>query len=158
MTAGDHRRALTMDGVESMEQPGTRRVVAALLIGALLLAGASFGTLAQNATVRLEIDYGDGVIKTITEVPWSKGQTVLDLMNAAEARPHGITFRSTGKGASAFLTQIDDVANEGGGIGKKNWQLWVNTTYADRGFGAYELNPFDVVFWRFATQQGTMRP
>jgi hypothetical protein len=131
----------------------TRRAVAALT-AILLLVGASFGVLAQSATVRLVIDYGDGVIKTISDLPWSKGQTVLDLMNAAKARPHGITFRATGGGGSAFLTQIDDLANEGGGAGKKNWQLWINTTYADHGFGVYELQASDVVFWRFTTQQG----
>jgi hypothetical protein len=75
-------------------------------------------------------------------------------MNAAKARPHGITFRATGSGGSAFLTQIDDLTNEGGGAGKKNWQLWINSAYADRGFGVYELQASDVVFWRFTTQQG----
>ena len=130
----------------------TRRAAAALLT--LLLLAASHGAFAQPATVRLVIDYGDGVIKTITGLPWSKGSTVLDAMNAAKARPHGITFNATGSGNAAFLTQIDDVANEGGGGAKKNWQLWVNTTYADRSFGVYELQAFDMVFWRFTTQQG----
>jgi hypothetical protein len=133
---------------------GITRRAAAALTAILLLVSASFGVLAQSATVRLVIDYGDGVIKTISDLPWSKGQTVLDLMNAAKARPHGITFRATGSGGSAFLTQIDDLANEGGGAGKKNWQLWINTAYADRGFGVYELQASDVVFWRFTTQQG----
>ena len=64
------------------------------------------------------------------------------------------TFSYTGSGASAFLTRIDDVANEGGGGAKKNWQLSVNTSYADRSFGVYELQPLDVVFWRFTTQEG----
>jgi hypothetical protein len=107
---------------------------------------------AQSATVRLVIDYGDGVIKTITGLPWAKGSTVLDVMNAAKGRPHGISFAYTGSGASAFLTGIDEVANEGGG--KKNWQLWVNTRYADKSFGIYEMQPLDVVFWRFTTQEG----
>jgi Domain of unknown function (DUF4430) len=133
---------------------GITRRAAAALTAILLLVSASFGVLAQSATVRLVIDYGDGVIKTISDLPWSKGQTVLDLMNAAKARPHGITFRATGSGDSAFLTQIDDLTNEGGGAGKKNWQLWINSAYADRGFGVYELQASDVVFWRFTTQQG----
>jgi hypothetical protein len=133
---------------------GITRRAAAALTAILLLVSASFGVLAQSATVRLVIDYGDGVIKTISDLPWSKGQTVLDLMNAAKARPHGITFRATGSGGSAFLTQIDDLTNEGGGTGKKNWQLWINSAYADRGFGVYELQASDVVFWRFTTQQG----
>jgi hypothetical protein len=92
---------------------------------------------AQSAAVRLIVDYGDGVIKTITDIPWAKGSTVLDVMNAAKSRPHGINFSYTGSGASAFLTRIDDVANEGGGGSKKNWQLWVNTSYADKSFGLY---------------------
>jgi hypothetical protein len=133
----------------------TRRS-AALLLAAMLLAVAAAGDRAhaQNATVRLVVDYGDGVIKTITGLPWAKGSTVLDVMNAAKDRPHGITFSYTGSGASAFLTRIDDVANEGGAAVKKNWQLWVNTSYADRSFGVYEVQPLDVVFWRFTTQAG----
>jgi hypothetical protein len=132
----------------------TRRSVG-IVLATMLLAIAALGDWAhaQTATVRLVVDYGDGVIKTITGLPWAKGSTVLDVMNAAKDRPHGITFSYTGSGASAFLTRIDDVANEGGGA-KKNWQLWVNTTYADRSFGVYEVQALDVVFWRFTTQEG----
>jgi hypothetical protein len=131
----------------------TRRA-AARLLGAVLLivATASDRAQAQSATVRLVIDYGDGVSKTITGLPWAKGSTVLDVMNAAKSRQHGITFSYTGSSASAFLTRIDDVANEGGG--KENWQLWVNTSYADKSFAVYELQPSDVVFWRFTMQEG----
>jgi len=132
------------------------RRAAAILLAAMLLAiaAASDQAHAQTATVRLIVDYGDGVIKTITDLPWAKGSTVLDVMTAAKDRPHGITFSYTGSGASAFLTRIDDVANEGGAATKKNWQLWVNTSYAERSFGVYEVQPLDVVFWRFTTQAG----
>jgi Domain of unknown function (DUF4430) len=133
----------------------TRRSLAAVLAAMPLLAGAMLDrATAQATTVRLVIDYGDGAMKTMTNLPWAKGNTVLDVMNAAKNHPHGITFNYTGSGGSAFLTKIDDLANEGGGGAKKNWQLWVNTMYADRGFGAYEVQPFDVVFWRFTTRQG----
>jgi len=133
----------------------TRRAAAILLAATLLaIAVASDQAHAQSATVRLVVDYGDGVIKTISGLPWAKGSTVLDVMNAAKDRPHGISFSYTGSGASAFLTRIDDVANEGGGGAKKNWQLWVNTSYAERSFGVYEVQPLDVVFWRFTTQAG----
>ena len=135
----------------------TRRA-AGIILAMMLLAVAAAGERApaQSTTVRLVVDYGDGVIKTITGLPWAKGSTVLDVMNAAKDRPHGISFSYTGSGASALLTRIDDVANEGGAAAKKNWQLWVNTSYADRGFGAYEVQPLDVVFWRFTTQAGIM--
>ena len=133
----------------------TRRAAGIILATMLLAIAAAGGRAhAQSATVRLVVDYGDGVIKTVTGLPWAKGSTVLDVMNAAKDRPHGITFSYTGSGASAFLTRIDDVANEGGAAAKKNWQLWVNTSYAERSFGVYEVQPLDVVFWRFATQAG----
>jgi hypothetical protein len=133
----------------------TRRAAARLLAAMLLaIAAAGHRAHAQSASVRLVVDYGDGVIKTITDLPWAKGSTVLDVMNAAKDRPHGITFSYSGSGASTLLTRIDDVANEGGGGAKKNWQLWVNTNYADRSFGVYEVQPLDVVFWRFTTQAG----
>ena len=133
----------------------TRRAAVALLAATLvLIAAAGDRTAAQSATIRLVIDYGDGVIKTMTGLPWSKGSTVLDVMNAAKGRPHGITFSYTGSGGAAFLTRIDDIPNESGGTAKKSWQLWVNTAYADRSFGAYEVQAFDVVYWRFTTPEG----
>jgi hypothetical protein len=133
----------------------SRRSVGALLATMLLVIGATGDwAIAQTATIRLVVDYGDGVVKTINGLPWSKGATVLDVMNAAKVRPHGVDFKYTGSGATAFLTQIDDVQNEGGGTGKKNWQFWVNTTYGDRSFGVYEVQAHDVVFWRFAIYEG----
>jgi len=130
----------------------TRRSAAILLAALLLAAATGDRAQAQSASVRLLIDYGDGVTKTIAGLPWTKGSTVLDVMNAAKSRPHGISFGYTGSGASAFLTQIDDIANEGGG--KKNWQLWVNTSYADKSFAVYDVQLLDVVFWRFTIQEG----
>jgi hypothetical protein len=132
------------------------RRAAGIILATMLLAAAAAGerARAQTATVRLVVDYGDGVIKTITGLPWAKGSTVLDVMNAAKDRPHGISFSYSGSVASAFLTRIDDIANEGGAATKKNWQLWVNTSYADKSFGVYEVQPLDVVFWRFTTQAG----
>jgi hypothetical protein len=146
----------SVEGQDSMEatrcNPLTRRAAAILLAAFSFAAAAGDRAQAQGATVRLIIDYGDGVIKTITGLPWTKGSTVLDVMNTAKSRPHGISFGYTGSGASAFLTQIDDIANEGGG--KKNWQLWVNTSYADKSFAVLNVQPLDVVFWRFTMQEG----
>jgi hypothetical protein len=134
----------------------SRRAMAALAMALMLLAGglATTGAAAQGSTVRLVIDYGDGTLKIFTDLPWSKGATVLDVMHAAKAHPRGITLRHSGSGATAMLTEIDGQANQGGGSGRKNWQLWVNTNYAEQGFGVYELQALDVVTWRFATARG----
>ncbi len=135
---------------------------AALVAALLMLAAASIGrpAMGQSApqTVRLVVDYGDGVTKTISDLSWTKGNTVLDAMKAAAARPHGISFSYTGVGDTAVMTKIDEVQNQGVGAGKKNWQYWVNEAYGDRSFAAFELQAQDVVVWRFTTEQGKMMP
>jgi hypothetical protein len=132
------------------------RYIARLAAVLLMLGGGPAivpATAAEENTVRLTVDYGDGVAKTISDLAWSKGNTVLDAMKAATSRPHGISFSYTGSGASAVLTKIEDVQNQGGGAGKKNWQYWVNGAYGDRSFAAFELQAQDQVLWRFATEQ-----
>ncbi len=111
---------------------------------------------AQSAaqSVRLVVDYGDGVVKIIDKLPWSKGNTVLDVLNGAKAVPHGIDFHYHGQGASAFLDDIDNVKNQGSGSASKNWQYWVNTTYAQESFAVSQVQAADTVFWRFTTDQG----
>jgi Domain of unknown function (DUF4430) len=128
-------------------------VAAALLIVAPGLPTRS-ATGGEEQTVRLIVDYGDGASKTVADLPWAKGNTVLDALKAATTRPHGISFSYTGSGDSAVLTKIDDVANQGGGAGKKNWQYSVNGNYGDRSFAIFELQAQDTVVWRLTAEQG----
>lgn len=132
----------------------SRRAV--VLASALLLAAPflSIPAAAVDNTVRLTVDYGDGASKTISDLGWAKGNTVLDALKEATTRPHGVSFSFTGSGDSAVLTKIDDVQNQGAGTGKKNWQYWVNGAYGDRSFATFELQAQDVVLWRFTTEQG----
>jgi hypothetical protein len=138
---------------EASRKTVDRRVFLGLLAAMLLFtAGSVVRTAAQGPAqaVRLVVDYGDGVTRIFDGLAWSKGNTVLDVLNRAQAHPHGITFAYTGDGMSAFLTKIDDLQNQGGGSGAKNWQYWVNTTDADRSFAVFEVQARDTVFWRFA--------
>ncbi len=131
---------------------------AAVLAAALLVVATAWATRpvagGSEDTVRLIVDYGDGASKTVANLPWAKGNTILDAMKAATTRSHGISFSYTGSGDSAVLTKIDDVQNEGGGAGKKNWQYWVNGIYGDRSFAVFELQAQDIIVWRFTTEQG----
>jgi Domain of unknown function (DUF4430) len=133
-----------------------RRTALAALLLVLGFGWASPPAAGEDTaqTVRLVVDYGDGVTKTVNNLAWVKGSTVLDAMKAATARPHGISFSYTGSDAAAVLTRIDDVQNEGGAAGKRNWQYWVNDAYGDRSFAVFELQAQDVVLWRFTTEQG----
>jgi hypothetical protein len=131
---------------------------AALVAAALLILAPGLSTRpaagGEEQTVRLIVDYGDGAAKTIANLPWAKGSTVLDAMKEATSRPHGISFSYTGAGDDAMLTKIDDVQNQGGGAGKKNWQYAVNGNSADRSFATFELQAQNIVVWRFAPEQG----
>src|SRR5439155_7825081 len=101
-------------------------------------------------TIRLIVDYNDGTQKVFSQLPWSKDMTVEDAIKLAKAAGHGISYVATGTGQTFFLTKIDDLQNEGGGAGKKNWQYWLNGQYAQVGAGSQKLTPDDVVRCKFA--------
>jgi hypothetical protein len=117
-----------------------------LLLGSLVahLTAQRAGERAENVTVA--IDYGDGVQKHFTALAWKKGMTVLAALEAAQSHPRGIRFEYRGSGATAFLTKIDDLANEGQG---RNWMYRVNDKLASKSFGVYELSAGDSVLWSF---------
>ena len=97
-------------------------------------------------TVRMVVDYGDGVQKHFTKLAWRDGMTVLDALTAAAKHPRGIKIKYRSKGATAFLTKIDELENEGRA---RNWVYRVNNKLADRGFGIFPLKPGDTVLWKF---------
>lgn len=99
------------------------------------------------ATVKLIVDYGDGVQKHFTAIAWTDGMTVLDAMEIASRHRRGITWDRRGRGATAFLTRIDDVQNEGNG---RNWIFHVNGKLADCGLGVHPLASGDTILWTFA--------
>ncbi|MHB0957281.1 MAG: DUF4430 domain-containing protein [Pirellulaceae bacterium] len=128
----------------------------------LLLATALFlGGIAQFAgqlgravaedpprppSVRMVIDYGDGVEKHFTALAWTEGMTVMDALVAARKHPRGIKFVHRGKDATAFLTQIDEVENEGRG---RNWIYRVNDELASKSFALLEVKAGDTILWKF---------
>ena len=103
----------------------------------------------RPATVKLTIDYGDGVQKHFTGLPWQGRMTVLEAMLKAHEHPRGIRLKYRGKGATALVLQIDDVANEGGR--GRNWIYQVNGQPANRSCGIFVLNRGDTILWKFET-------
>lgn len=108
---------------------------------------------AKLTTIPLVIDYRDGVEKHFTAIAWKEGLTVLDALAAAKASSHGITFASTGSGETTFITQIDDLKNEGARGGKRNWTYEVNDKLADRSAAVYGLKAGDRVRWSFSDRK-----
>jgi len=123
----------------------TRFAVILVVCFSAMLTIAARAEAAEH--VKLVVDYGDGVQKHFTALPWKKGLTVLGATRAAEKHPRGIETKLRGSGETAFLMQIDDVTNEGGA--GRNWVYRVNGKLGDRSAGIYPLDAGDTVLWRF---------
>jgi hypothetical protein len=109
-------------------------------------AAATSPAVPAGNTVSLEIDFGDGQPRTYLPVPWRKGMTVRDLTRETQRADIKLVVRGTG--ASAFLDNLDGVANEG--ADGRNWLFSVNGEPGDRSFAVYELQPGDQVLWTFS--------
>ena len=130
----------------------TRRCCFGLILTAFtcLVVGPRLVAADKTELVKLVINYNDGVEKHFTAIDWKPEMTVLDVMLAAKKHPRGIDFEYKGKGQTALLTKIDDVANEGRG---HNWLYRVNGKPGDRSMGVFVLKPGDTVLWKFDKYQ-----
>jgi hypothetical protein len=122
------------------------------IIATLIMLAASVTCPANSADenaqhVRLTIDYGDGVQKSFTTIPWKDKLTVFGALQAAAIHPRSIKFSYTGSGETIFITAIDDATNEG--AGGSNWRYTVNEKPARYSAGIAELKPGDTVLWKF---------
>ena len=123
------------------------------LLLAILLLSAS-GVLAEAApvgaaetTVRLTIDYSDGVQKSFVALPWNEKLTVFGALEAAARHARGIKVAHTGSGETTFVTAIDDRTNEG--QGGSNWRYEVNGERLPVSAGVAELKAGDAIVWKF---------
>jgi hypothetical protein len=137
-------------------------VACSLILGTLAATGAGIlpyaGTQPTgeappplDAAVRVVIDYKDGVQKAFVNLPHRADMTVLDALNEASRHPRGVKIEVTGKGETAFVQKIDDLANQGGGKSSRNWQFSINGKPGTRGAGVVKLEKGDVVAWEFDT-------
>lgn len=128
--------------------PRRRWLIACLTLSVLATAGYCTAADESPKTVKLVVDYGDGVEKHFTAIAWEERMTVLGALSAAQKHAHGIRYESKGRGATTLVTKIDDVENEGDG---RNWMYEVNGKLADKSCGIFELQAGDAVLWKFDT-------
>jgi hypothetical protein len=134
---------------------GRPRVIVALVavvawLGWAVLAGEQ--PAPPGSIVRLVVDYGEGVEKHYTALPFAAGMTVEGALKAASglAAPRGLSFEAKGEGERCLLLSIDGLKNEGGGKGARNWLYWINGTPGDRSFAVATMAAGDTATWRFA--------
>lgn len=122
-------------------------VILGLLLGCTALVSEVAGQAPQGIKkIALTINYGDGVEKRFTAIPWKPGMTVLEVLEAARKHPRGIRFKYRGSAGRAFLYQIDDIPNEGKG---DNWIFRINKKLAGQSFAVTRVNAGDVILWEF---------
>ncbi|MBL8745933.1 MAG: DUF4430 domain-containing protein [Phycisphaerae bacterium] len=110
-------------------------------------------------TVRLVIDYGDGVEKRFNALRWAPEMTVRSAMMQARAlpAPRGLVFESKGEGERCMVSSIDGLSNEGAGQGTRNWLFWVNGEPGEKSHAVTGLRAGDSATWRFTTYDA-LRP
>ncbi len=82
------------------------------------------------------------------EIAHTEGMTVLQATLAAEALGDAWAASWRGDGEMALLESLGGIDSQGAdGL---NWQFEVNGRYADRGAGAYRLEPGDSILWKLA--------
>ena len=85
---------------------------------------------------------------TLIRIAWHEGMTVADLLSAApDVRPS----RRRATGQAAFVTAIDDVANEG--ADGKNWTYEVNGQVPTAVLPCTSYTPGDRVLWTFGPRR-----
>jgi len=134
-----------------------RNLVRSLLLASLLASFVGRAVWAEPSkeeeakeTVKLIVEYGDGVQKVFVSVPWTKETTVFAALEAAAKHPRGIKITHQGKGETLLVTAIDDLKNEGRG---RNWLYEVNGKLGDRSCAVMSLKAGDSVLWRFGKYQ-----
>ncbi|MFN0021231.1 MAG: DUF4430 domain-containing protein [Pirellulaceae bacterium] len=105
---------------------------------------------AAKETIKLAVDFGDGVQKQFTALPWTKEMTVLAALEAAAKHPRGIKITHQGKGETLLVTAIDELKNEGRG---RNWLYEINGKLGDRSCAVMPIKGGDSVLWRFGKYQ-----
>src|SRR3989344_7287649 len=102
------------------------RIVSFALIGAVLF-GAGFytgqrydgndrteletaGQSLPLATVSLMVDFGNGTVKTVSDIPWNTGQTVFDVLKKLDTEKKlALSYKDYGGELGAFIEAIDGV-------------------------------------------------
>lgn len=106
---------------------------------------------AAPTTVRLVIDYGEGVEKHYSALPHRPGMTVADLLKDASALPppRGLAFDASGSGERFFVKAIDGLANEGAGKTARNWIYALDGEMGKVSAGVAKVDAGAKVHWRF---------
>jgi hypothetical protein len=134
-----------------------------LLCAFLVVIGLPAGLCAQESspqpivdkqvkgkdTITLTIELPGEVEVTYKALVFSEEMTVLDALTSASKHSRPLRFKHTGSGEFAFLTELENVKNEG--ASGKNWTYKVDGQRAKVGMGGMKLKAGSHVLWIFGS-------
>lgn len=100
----------------------------------------------EQPTVSLMLDYGNGYVRTYTDITTHNGETMMGLLEK-QTRNAKIPF--TVKKFNGLGTLIETIGTKTNGDEGKYWQYWVNNVAISYGADAYLVKPGDVIEWKF---------
>ncbi len=125
-------------------------IIIGVSIGPRIAPASSIAERTESGTASIMFDYGDGEIDTYQSIALVQDETLFTFTRRV-AKENNIAFgykEYTGLGA--FITQIGQSSQEGEDA---SWQYWVNNTYGTVGVSTYEVQPNDVIVWKFTKGQ-----
>jgi hypothetical protein len=107
-------------------------------------------TAARGEVVSIMVDSGVGDIIIFNDLTPLEGETLFALTRrAVQAKNIAFGYKDYA-GLGAFVTQIGPAIESSNGA---YWQFWVNNVYAQAGADLYEVQPGDVIVWKFTSSK-----
>ena len=103
---------------------------------------------AAEGSASLSIEFGDQRDRSFANLDWHEGDTVQQLLEKARQADATFEFKQFGTGESAFVSEIDGQANEGGGETARNWIFYVNGERATVSVATQPIASGDHVAWK----------
>ncbi|MFH0890798.1 MAG: DUF4430 domain-containing protein [Candidatus Liptonbacteria bacterium] len=101
---------------------------------------------AEQKTVSLMIDYGEGSVQTYNKIEIRPGQSVLDMLRDTMATQKLMFESKEYAGMGTLVTRIHSRAN---GENNNYWQYWVNNEKPNVGADTYKLQGGEWIAWKF---------
>jgi len=139
-----------------------------IIVAAIFIAGFYFGTqqalspiddsaqinqeISSQIQSSLMIDFGDGKVKTFSNVILADGTTAFDFLKKVTTENNlKLDYKDYGAEMGVFVESIDGIGNDLGS--DKFWQYWINNQYSEIGASSYKLKAGDSVEWKYIKGQ-----
>ena len=100
-------------------------------------------------TASIMIDFGNGTIRTMNDIPVHAQDTLYTTLVAMSERDE-FTLQTTDYGdMGVFVEGIDGIK----GVNGTWWQVWINNTYATEGASSITTRHGDIILWKLTTEQ-----